>query len=63
MIELIIEEWSNLDGSAHHLWSVWREGKRVEMSGRIASAETAESQGRAWCQKSLGKAPDRVTRL
>ncbi len=63
MIELIIETWSNLDGSSHYLWSAWRDGKRLEMSGRIASAEAAESQGRLWCEKNLGRAPDRVTRL
>jgi hypothetical protein len=63
MIELIIDSWSNLDGSSHYLWSVWRDGKRVEMSGRIASAESAESLGRAWCEKTVGRPPDRVTRL
>jgi hypothetical protein len=63
VIELIIEKWSNLDGTAHHLWSLWREGKRVEMSGRLATAESAESQGRAWCETNLGRPPDRVTRL
>ena len=63
MIELIIERWTNLDGSSHYLWSVWEDGKRLEMSGRVAGAESAEALGRAWCQKSLGRGPDRVTRL
>jgi hypothetical protein len=63
MIELVIEKWGSLDGSAHYLWSVWRDGNRVEMSGRIASAEAAESQGRTWCERVLRQAPDRITRL
>ena len=63
MIELIIEQWTNLDGSNHYHWSVWQDGKRVEMSGRIAGVESAEALGRAWCEKSLGRGPDRVTRL
>ena len=63
MIELIIERWGSLDGSSHFLWSVWQDGKRIEMSGRIAGAESAEALGRAWCEKSLGRQPDRVTRL
>ena len=63
MVELVIERWSNVDGSSHYLWSVWHDGKRLEMSGRIAAPESAEAQGRAWCEKSLGRSPDRVTRL
>jgi hypothetical protein len=63
MIELIIESWSNLDGSTHYLWSVWRDGKRLEMSGRIASAEVAESLGRTWCETTIGRPPDRISRL
>ncbi len=63
MIELIIERWRNLDGSEHFLWSVWQGGKRVEMSGRLASAATAESEGRSWCEKNLARAPDRITQL
>jgi hypothetical protein len=63
MVELMIEHWSNLDGSSHYLWSIWRDGKRLEMSGRIASAEKAEAEGRAWCEKALARSPDRITRL
>jgi hypothetical protein len=63
MVELIIEKWGNLDGTAGHFWSVWRDGRRIEMGDRMSSAESAESQGRLWCEKSLGQAPDRVTRL
>jgi hypothetical protein len=63
MIELIIERWRNLDGSEHFLWSVWQEGKRVEMSGQLASAAVAETEGRSWCETTLARAPDRITLL
>ena len=63
MIELVIETWGNLDGSAYYLWSIWRDGNRVEISGRIANPESAEFQGRLWCEKNLRQLPDRVTRL
>lgn len=63
MIELIVERWRNLDGSEHFLWSVWQDGKRVEMSGRLASATTAETRGRAWCEKAFARGPDRTTQL
>ena len=63
MIELVIETWGNLDGSRHYLWSIWRDGNRVEISGRIGSADSAESQGRLWCERNLKQLPDRVTRL
>jgi hypothetical protein len=63
MVELIIESWGSLDGGNHYLWSVWQDGKRIEMSGLITGAESAEALGRAWCEKSLGRQPDRVIRL
>ena len=63
MIELIIERWRNLDGTEHFLWSVWQEGKRVEMSGRLASGATAEAEGRSWCEANFARAPDRITQL
>jgi len=63
MIELVIERWRNLDGSEHFLWSVWQEGKRVEMSGRLASAAKAEAEGRGWCEATFTRAPDRITQL
>jgi len=46
MIEPVIERWRNLDGSRHFHWSIWREGKRVEMSGRLASSAKAEAEER-----------------
>jgi hypothetical protein len=61
--ELIVEHWRNLDGSSHFMWSLWQGGRRLEMGRPTASADQAEQQGVAWCQKSLGRPPDRLTRL
>ena len=63
MMELIIEQWKNLDGSNQFLWSVWRDGKRIGMSRPQSKSEDAEQQGMDWCLKSTGLRPDRVTRL
>ncbi len=61
--ELIIEHWRNLDGSSHFMWSLWQDGRRLEMGRPTGSADKAEQQGQTWCAKSLGRKPDRVTRL
>lgn len=63
MIELMIECWSYPDGRSDFLWSVWREGHRLQMGGKHASVEAAEAEGLAFCRKALGRPPDRVTRL
>lgn len=63
MVELIIEHWRNSDGSSHFLWSVWRDGKRVEMGRPAADALAAEQAGGQWCWRVLKAPPDRVTRL
>ena len=63
MVELIIEHWRNLDGSNQYLWSLWRDGKRVGVSRPTETQDGAEQQGMAWCLRSTGVQPDRVTRL
>ncbi|MND00791.1 hypothetical protein D3C83_195260 [compost metagenome] len=62
-VELIIEQWRNLDGSCQFLWSVWRDGHRIQMSRPTESATDAETQGMNWCKRETGNAPDSVTRL
>ena len=57
MMELIIEQWKNLDGSSQFLWSVWRDGKRIGMSRPQSKCEDAEQQGLDWCLKSTGGLP------
>ena len=63
MTELIIERWTNLNQSTDYRWSVWVEGKRVQMGGPHKTAEDSEREGKTYCRKSLARDPDRVTRL
>jgi hypothetical protein len=63
MVEVMIERWTALDGSVDYRWSVWRDGKRVEMGGPHATPEGSEAAARRFCLTELGSAPDRVTRL
>lgn len=62
MIEVIIERWSGPDGVSFR-WSVWQDGRRVEMGGPHADADASEAAARAWCDERLKRPPDRVTRL
>lgn len=63
MHEVIIERWSNRDGSQDILWSVWEDGRRIEMGGPHATAAAAEAEALAYCRRTIGRAPDRVTKL
>lgn len=62
MIELIIEHWKN-PAEEHFLWSVWRDGARIQMGGPTLAASDAETQGGQWCWRVLKHPPDRITRL
>ena len=62
MIEVIIERWSGPDGGTFR-WSVWRDGRRVEMGGPYGTAEASEQDAIAFCRGALGREPDRITRL
>jgi hypothetical protein len=61
MLEIMIEKWSNRDGSVDFLWSLWDDGKRVTMGGHFDSAAAAETAARQYCKKQLGAEPDRIT--
>jgi hypothetical protein len=63
MIEIIIERWTNSDASQDFLWSIWRNGRRVDMGGPHQSAEGAEEEAMDFCRGSLRSVPDKVTRL
>ncbi|MDH3472298.1 MAG: hypothetical protein OEM59_01290 [Rhodospirillales bacterium] len=63
MIEVMIERWSNADGSTDHIWSLWRQGSRLQIGNRHDTPEAAEVEARAFCLQALGSEPDRVTRL
>ena len=62
-LQAIVERWNNADGSVDYLWSVWQDGRRIQMGGRCASAEAAEGEARAFCVNSLGREPQEVRRL
>ena len=63
MLDVMIEEWKNLDGSTHYLWSVWRNGQRVHMGGTHKTPDAAEREARDYCTERLGAEPKSVTRL
>ena len=63
MIEVMIECWTGADGTADHVWSLWRDGSRLQIGNRHSSIESAEAEARAYCLQTLGTEPDRMTRL
>ncbi len=63
MIEVMTERWTNTDGTTDHVWSLWRDGSRLQIGNRHSSAEYAEAEARAYCLQTLGTEPDRMTRL
>ncbi len=63
MLEVMIEQWANRDGTTDYLWSAWQNGQRIQMGGPHPSAEAAEQEAHAHCLRALGAPPDRVTRL
>ena len=63
MLEVMIEQWKNLDGSIDYPWSVWRNGVRIHMGGVLDRAEDAETDAKAYCVARLGSEPDSVVRL
>ena len=63
VIEVIIERWTQRDGSTDYLWSIWRDGKRAAMGEPCDSAAAAETEALEVCRRSLGQVPDRITRL
>jgi len=44
MIEVMIERWTNPDGSIDHLWSLWRDGNRLQFGEKHDSATAAEAE-------------------
>jgi hypothetical protein len=63
MLEVMIERWSALDGSVDYRWSLWRDGRRIQMGGPHGDPGQSEQAAREYCTDSLGSAPDRVTHL
>ena len=63
MLEIIVERWTNRDGSEEFLWSVWADGRRIDMGGPLKDAGAAARAGQRFCRMKLGSAADRITRL
>lgn len=63
MIEVMIERWSQRDGSVDWLWSIWEDGARRHMGSAHSDAASAETEARAVCQRFFGRPPDTVTVL
>ncbi|HSE79653.1 MAG TPA: hypothetical protein VLG66_16760 [Alphaproteobacteria bacterium] len=63
MVEIIVERWTNRDGSEEFLWSVWTDGRRIDMGGPLKDAAAAERAAQRYCKTQLGMVADRVTRL
>ena len=59
MLEVIIERWTNPDGSTDYMWSVWQSGNRIQMSGTYP---TSGPDAFEFCT-TLNGTPDRVSRL
>lgn len=63
MIVVYVERWTGFDGRIEFPWSVWLDGKRVEMGGPFATMELAEAAARLYCRKELGREPGKVKKL
>jgi hypothetical protein len=63
VVELIIERWTNLNQATDFRWSVWVDGRRVQMGGPHKSADDSEREGQGYCTRALSRQADRVTRL
>ena len=64
MIEIVIERWTNAEGKTDFRWSVWSDGRRIQMGENVHSrANDCEAQAIEFCWRKLGRRPDRVTRL
>lgn len=63
MIEIMIERWTQRDGSVDWLWSIWQDGQRRHMGRAHPTAQSAEAEARAMCRQYFGAVPDDVTVL
>lgn len=63
MLEVIVERWSSFDGTIEYRWSLWRDGKRLQMGGPHDNAAASEADARTFCERALDAEPDRVTHL
>ena len=63
MLEIVIERWQGLDGTVAYRWSLWGDGKRLQMGGPHGDPDSSIAAAQAFCRDQLGREADRVTRL
>ena len=63
MIEIMIERWTDPLGATDHIWSLWRDGSRLQIGNKHDTPEAAENEARVFCLQALGCEADRITRL
>ena len=64
MIELFIERWTGFDGNTEYRWSLWSEGRRIQMGPHgFSSVGECEAEARDYCLRALGRNADRVSKL
>ena len=63
MIDVMIEQWNNLDGTTEYQWSVWRDGSRMKMDGPFATGDAAEQAAFEYCDLNYGAERATITRL
>ncbi len=63
MTEVMIERWNNTDGTTDYIWSLWRDGNRLQIGNRHETPEAAKAEALSYCLETLHAEPDRMTRL
>jgi hypothetical protein len=46
MLEIIVERWSSFDSTVEYRWSLWRDGKRLQMGGPHPTVAASEADAR-----------------
>jgi hypothetical protein len=62
-LEIVIERWQGLDGKIDYRWSVWQDGKRLQMGSAFSEIPACEAEAQLFCRRQLGRPADRITRL
>lgn len=63
MLEIVVECWRGPTGKADYRWSLWRDGRRIHMSGPFAEPKDCIAEGQDHCRAAFGRPADRVTEL
>jgi hypothetical protein len=63
MREIVIERWQGLDGTVAYRWSLWADGRRLQMGGPHGDAEASLADAQSFCRAQFECEAERVTRL